>query len=144
MGTLIKTWVTGLSQGRLNGERLRECYVSRSIPLQSKGKFYMTAIRLVLLYGTKCWASKKEHIKKMEVIEMRMLRWICGNTLRDRIRNEVIRKKVGVTGIADKLRENRLRLFGHVRQRPEGAPVRRVEGWDHGGVKRGRGRLKMT
>ncbi|XP_021753613.1 uncharacterized protein LOC110718985 [Chenopodium quinoa] len=85
----------------------------RSIPLQLKGKFYRTAIRPVLLYGTECWVSKKEHIKKMEVTEMRMLRWICGSTLRDRIRNEVIRKKVGVVGIADKLRKNRLRWFGH-------------------------------
>jgi len=116
----------------------------RSIPLKLKGKFYRTAIRPVLLYGTECWASKKEHIKKMEVTEMRMLRWMCGNTLRDRIRNEVIRKKVGVAGIVDKLRENRLRWFGHVRRRPEGAPVRRVEEWDHGGIKRGRGRPKMT
>lgn len=60
----------------------------------------------------------------------------------DRIRNKVIRKKVGVVGIADKLRENRLHWFGHVRQRPEGAPVRKVEEWDRGGVKRGRGDRK--
>ncbi|XP_021748959.1 uncharacterized protein LOC110714726 [Chenopodium quinoa] len=42
----------------------------RSIPLQLKGKLYRTAIRPVLLYDTECWASKKEHIRKMEVTEM--------------------------------------------------------------------------
>ncbi len=116
----------------------------RSIPLKLKGKFYRTAIRPVLLYGTECWASKKEHVQKVGVTEMRMLRWMCGNTLRDRIRNEVIRQKVGVADIASKLRENRLRWFGHVRRRPQGAPVRRVEEWDQGDFKRGRGRPKMT
>ena len=30
-----------------------------------KGKFYRTVIRPVLLYGTECWASKREHIKKV-------------------------------------------------------------------------------
>ena len=45
----------------------------------------------------------------------------------DRIKNKVIRKKVGVAGIADKLRKNLLRWFAQVRQRPEGALVRKVE-----------------
>lgn len=43
-----------------------------------------------------------------------------GNTLSDRIRNETIRKKVGVVDIGDKLRENCLRWFGHVQRRPRG------------------------
>ena len=116
----------------------------RSIPLKLKGKSYRTAIRPALLYGTECWAYKKEHIQKLGVTEMRMLRWMCGNTLRDRIKNEVTRMKVGVADIASKLRENRLRWFGHVRRRPSGAPVRKVEEWDQGGLKRSRGRPKMT
>ena len=34
------------------------------IPIKLKGKFYKTAIRLAILYGTKCWANKKQHIRK--------------------------------------------------------------------------------
>ncbi|KAG5605013.1 hypothetical protein H5410_026505 [Solanum commersonii] len=37
--------------------------------------------------------------------------------LHDRIRNEVIREKVGVASVEDKLREARLRWFGHVKRR---------------------------
>ena len=75
---------------------------------------------------------------------MRMLRWMCGNTLRDRIRNEVIRKKLSVANIVDILKENRLQWFGHVRRRSQGDPVRKVEEWDQRELKRGRGRPKMT
>jgi len=44
----------------------------------------------------------------MKVVEMRMIRWICGHTRLDRIRNEVIRDKIGVASIEDKMREARL------------------------------------
>lgn len=35
---------------------------------------------------------------------MRMLRWICGHTGRDKIRNEDIQDKVGVASVVDKMR----------------------------------------
>jgi len=38
-----------------------------------------------------------------------MIPWMCGNTRFDRIMNEVIRKKVGIAPIGDKMRETRLR-----------------------------------
>ena len=46
---------------------------------------------------------------------MRMLRWMCGNTRRDKVRNEDIHTKIGVAYIEEKMRKNCLRWFGHVR-----------------------------
>ncbi|CAN6688986.1 unnamed protein product [Malus baccata var. baccata] len=63
-----------------------------------------------MLYGTECWAVKHQHVHKMGVAEMRMLRWMCGHTRKDKIRNEDIRGKVGVAEIEGKMRENRLRF----------------------------------
>jgi hypothetical protein len=40
---------------------------------------------------------------------MKMLRWISGNTWKDRNRNEEIRLKIGVILIVEKMRESRLR-----------------------------------
>ena len=73
-----------------------------------------------------------------------MLRWMCGHTRRDRIRNEVIRNKVGVAPVVDKMREGRLRWFGHVQRRCADAPVRRCERMAVVGLKRGRGRPKKA
>ncbi len=42
---------------------------------------------------------------------MRMLRWISGNTNKDRIQNEEIHLKIWVTLIDEKMRDNRLRWF---------------------------------
>src|SRR5215470_4611566 len=46
----------------------------RKIPLKLKGKFYRTAVRPVMLYGSECWAVKGQQEHKMGVAEMRMLR----------------------------------------------------------------------
>ena len=78
----------------------------------------------------------------MQVAEMRMLRFMCGVTRADRIRNEHIRGSLGVADIKDKLRENRLRWYGHVVRRTEDNIVRRVLDMDLG-VKMGRGRPKQ-
>ena len=72
---------------------------NRNIPLWLKEKFYRTAIRPALLYGTEYWDIKRHHAQKMSVAEMRMLRWMCGNTRRDKVRNEDICTKIGVASI---------------------------------------------
>ena len=80
------------------------------------GKFYRTAVRPVILYGTECWAVKSQHETKVGVAEMRMLRWMCGKTRQDKIRNGAIRERVGVAPIVEKMVENRLRWFGQSRR----------------------------
>ncbi|GJU33063.1 hypothetical protein Tco_1176652 [Tanacetum coccineum] len=56
-----------------------------------------------------------------------MLRWTCGRTLLDMILNGVYRALLEVETIINKMREGRLRWFGHVKKRPQSSPVRRVE-----------------
>ncbi|KAM3376423.1 hypothetical protein P3S68_015138 [Capsicum galapagoense] len=62
--------------------------------------------------------------------------------LGDRVRNETIREKVGVTPVECKMREARLRWFEHVKRRGMDAPVRRCERLALDGFRRGRGRPK--
>ena len=78
------------------------------------------------------------------VAEMRMVRWMCGFTRLDRKRNEEIRSLAEVAPIEEKMRESRLRWFGHVKRRSVVAPVRRCELINPPGGKRGRGRPKKS
>jgi Reverse transcriptase (RNA-dependent DNA polymerase) len=71
----------------------------KKVPNKLKDKFYRTVIRPAMLYGVECWATKGQYIQKMSVAEMRMLRWICGHTRKDRIRNDDIKDKLGVAPI---------------------------------------------
>ncbi|RZB60259.1 LINE-1 retrotransposable element ORF2 protein [Glycine soja] len=114
------------------------------VPIKLKGKFYRTAVRPAILYGTECWAVKSQHENKVGVAEMRMLRWMCGKTRQDKIRNEAIRERVGVAPIVEKMVENRLRWFGHVERRPIDSVVRRVDQMERRQTIRGRGRPKKT
>jgi hypothetical protein len=77
-----------------------------------------------MMYVAECCATKGQHIQKMSVSEMCMLRWICGHTRKDRIRNDDIRDKLGVASIQEKLVQHRLRWFGHIQRRSPEAPVR--------------------
>ena len=62
----------------------------------------------------------------------------------DRIRNEVIRDRVKVVPIEDKIRESRLRWFGHVKRRRVDAPIRRCETINIPVGFRGKGRPKKS
>ncbi|KAF3658496.1 Serine/arginine-rich splicing factor RSZ21A [Capsicum annuum] len=60
----------------------------------------------------------------------------------DRVRNEIVREKVGVASVENKMREGRLRWFGHVMRRGTDAQVRRCERLALDGFRRRRGRSK--
>ena len=55
----------------------------------------------------------------MEVAEMKMLRFAMGVTRKDKIRNERIRSTVKVERLGMKIREGRLRWYGHVMRRDQ-------------------------
>ncbi|VFR02807.1 unnamed protein product [Cuscuta campestris] len=94
-----------------------------------KGKFYRSVVRPAMLYGAEYWAFKKTHVRRLHAAEMRMLRWISGKTRWDRISNEVIRRQADMAPVEDKLREARLKWFGHVRRRDVDAPVEPGVSW---------------
>ncbi|XP_070034932.1 uncharacterized protein [Nicotiana tomentosiformis] len=114
----------------------------RNVPLRLKGKFYRVVVRPAMLYGAECWPVKNSYVQKMRVVEMRKLRWMCGCTRRDRIKNKAIRDRVGIASVEDKVRESRLRWFRHVKRRSIDAPVRRCERLAMERLRRGRGRPK--
>jgi len=69
---------------------------------------------------------------------------VNGYTRLDRIRNVVIRERVGVAPLEDKLRETRLRWFRHVKRRSVSAPVRSSKVIEFLQCRRGRGRPKTS
>jgi hypothetical protein len=114
------------------------------VPLKLKCKFYRITIRPVMLYGAECWPTKRRHVQQLSVAEMRMLRWICGHTRIDRVRNNDIRERLGVTPVEEKLVQHRLRWFRHMQRRLVEAPICNGVIRRTSNKKRDRGRPNLT
>ena len=72
-----------------------------------------------MAYGLETVALTKKQVKDMEVAEMKMLRFAMEVTRKDKIRNEYIRSTVKVERLGMKMREGRLRWYGHVMRRDQ-------------------------
>jgi hypothetical protein len=72
-----------------------------------------------MTYGGETWPLKVEHESRLEATDMRMIRWMCGVSLTDRIHSEDLRDLVGVEPIGEVYRRNRLRWFGHVERKED-------------------------
>ena len=92
-----------------NWKRVSGIVCDRRISLRVKGKVYKTVVTPAMMYGADTWAVKKAHEKKLDVAEMRTVRWMSGVTRLDRIRNERIRGTKKVGEISKKVQESRLK-----------------------------------
>ena len=89
----------------------------RRMPVKLKGKVNKTVIRPAMLYGAETWATTKRQEKRIEVTEIIMLRWMCGVTRKDKIRNEHIRGTTRMAQASKKITMRRLNWYGHVMRR---------------------------
>ena len=109
--------------------------------MKVRGTLYKSYARNALTYGAECWALKMEDETRLKTTEMRMLRMICGKTLKDKINNEKIRDMTGVVRLEEFLREKKLRWLGHVERMdeergPGKAPLLEVDGTKKGRPKK--------
>ena len=113
----------------------------RKMPVKLKGKVFKTVVRPAMLYGLETVPLKKTSERRLDVAEMKMLRWTCGVTRKDKIRNVHIRGTVKVAEASRKVQEARLRWYGHIRRRDEEYVGRKVLEMEVPGRRR-RGRPK--
>ncbi|KAK3521531.1 hypothetical protein QTP70_009026 [Hemibagrus guttatus] len=110
--------VTKRVQAGWNGWRkVSGVLCDQKISARIKGKVYRTVVRPAMLYGLETVSLRKRQESELEVAELKMLRFSLGVTRLDRIRNEYIRGTAHVGRLGDKVREARLRWFGHVQRR---------------------------
>jgi hypothetical protein len=75
---------------------------------------------------------------------MRMLRWICDHTKRDRVRNDDIHERLGMAPVENKLVQHYLTWFGYIQQGSVETPIRNGLIRRTGNEKRDRGRPNLT
>ena len=60
------------------------------------------------------WPVRKENVVALQRAEMRIVSWMCGVKLKDRLLSKELRERLGIDDIALVLQQNRLRWYGHV------------------------------
>ena len=89
-GDLDAEMIHRIQSGWQSWKRVSGILCDRRISLRVKGKVYKTVVRPAMMYGAETWAVKNAQEKKLDVAEMRMLRWMSGVTKLGRIRNDSI------------------------------------------------------
>ena len=114
-----------IQTGWLKFRELSGLLIGKGMSLRAKEIIYIIYIRPAL-YGSETWATKVEDIRKMQRSEMRMLRWMTRVSLSERKSNECVRSMLTIDDVAEVMRRNRLRWFGHVERRDELCCIKRI------------------
>ena len=90
---------------------------NNGIPLRRRATVYEACIRSVLLYGSETWPVTKKLEDLLLRSDRRMIRLMCGITLRMKIPSKGLLFNSGLVDIRQVLKRNLLRMFGHVVRR---------------------------
>ena len=82
-------------------------------------------------------------VMALQWAEMRMVRWMCGVKLQDRIPSKGLRERLGLDDIISVLQQNTLRWYGHVLRKEDNDWVKKCMEYAVEGA-RPRGRPKKT
>jgi len=96
-----------------------------------------------MLHGSETWPVRKENEVALQRAEMRMVRWMCGVKLQDRVTSKELRGRLELEDIISVLQRNRLQWYGHVLQKEDNDWVKKCMEFKVEGS-RPRGRPKKT
>ncbi|KAK6765342.1 hypothetical protein RB195_025316 [Necator americanus] len=82
-----------------------EVLCDKKVSVRLKSKIYRTVGRPVALYGCECWPTTKALERVLHAVEMRMLRWTIGVTLKEKVSNDSVRSIFGIVPITEKRRD---------------------------------------
>jgi len=92
-----------------------------------------------MLHGSETWPIRKENKVVLQRAGMRMVRWICGVKLQDRVPSKGLKERLGLDDIISVLQQNRLRWNGHVFRKEDNDWVKKCMEYEvEGAIPRGR------
>jgi len=64
---------------------------NKDISLTVRGRLYSSCVQRSMLHGSETWSVRKENEVALQSAEMRMVRWMCGVKLQDRVPSKEFR-----------------------------------------------------
>ena len=115
--------------------------VANDIPERLKGMLYNVYIRPVAAYGSETWPLRLEEEKRLQRMEIKMLRWMIGGEVEEK----EVRGRLGVVDIGMVMRRSRLRWLGHVERRDEQVWTKKIRTMEvYGSRPKGRPRMSWS
>jgi len=71
----------------------------KDISLTVRGRLYSSCVRSSILHGSETWPVRKENDVALQRAEMRMVRWMCGVKLQDRVSSKELRGRLELEDI---------------------------------------------
>ena len=119
---------------------MKSIWKVKEVGMNAKKALYESIIVPTVLYGGETWGLREAERKRLDVMEMKCLRSMCGVTRLDRLENVEVRRRVGVDRtMRVKAEERVLSWFGHMERMSGERLTKRVYKSEVGGARR-RGR----
>ena len=91
---------------------------------------------LIALYRAETWSMTVAEKKRLNVMEMKCLKSMCGIMHMDRVKNKELQKRTGVTSwLVKQSRQSMMRWFGQMERMEEDQLVKRILGSNVRGVR---------
>ena len=129
-----------VTEARKSAGMLERMWKNRGVSMEVKRRMYDSIVIPTALYASEAWTWSGRVGKKLDVLEMSCLRRMCGVTLRDRVRNEEVRRRCGIEKkLSVKGEESVLRFYGHMERMDDERLTKKVHCANvEGGRARGR------
>ena len=96
-----------------------------------------------MLDGSETWLVRKENEMALQREEMRIVRWMCGVNLQDRIPSKGLRERLRLEDIISLLQQKRMQWYEHVLRKEDNGWMKKCMEYGVEGAK-ARGRPKKT
>jgi len=67
---------------------------NKDVSLIMRGRLYSSCVRSSMLHRSETWPIRKENVVALQRAEMRMVRWMCGIKLKDRLPSKELRERI--------------------------------------------------
>ena len=82
---------------------------NKDMSLIMRGRLYSSCVRSSMLHESETWTVRIENVVAIQRAEMRMVKWMGGVKLKDRLPSKELKERLGIDDIALVLQQNRLR-----------------------------------
>ena len=126
-----------MKEGMATYGAMKSIWKVKEVGMNVKKALYESIIVPTVLYGGETWGLREAESKRLDVMEMKCLRSMCGVTRRDRFENVEIRRRVGIDRpLRVRVEERVLSWFGHMERMNGERMTKKVYESEVGGARR--------